>query len=110
MEQTDETRFAGEVILGLAADGRLRVDRERADRLIAELETTLTGVRNRLGLVAEWQRLPLPRTGELSGELVDAAFLDQLSPGKLERALEELPKYIRALQLARSPGNTVEIS
>ena len=110
MKHPDETRFAGEVILGLAADGRLRVDRERADRLIAELETTLTGVRNRLNLVAEWRRVSQPRTGELSSELVDAAFLDQLSPGKLERALEELPKYIQALQLARRPGNAVEIS
>ena len=97
--------FAGELFLTLATEGRLTVAAEQADEIIAGLERTLDTIKARLCVVRIWHR----RTGlimdDLPPELVqpvaDAVFVDQLAPGQLERAVIELPKYIRALRLAR---------
>jgi hypothetical protein len=97
--------FAGDLFMNLAAQGRLVVDAVRADELIADLERTLDMITTRLRLVQIWQRLPEPAVDELPEALtqtvVDAVFVDQLAPGQLERAVDELPKYIQALQVAR---------
>jgi hypothetical protein len=62
-------------------------------------------ITTRLRLVQIWQRLPEPAVDELpealSQSVVDAVFVDQLAPGQLEHAVDELPKYIQALQVAR---------
>lgn len=89
--------FAGDLFLRLAAEGRLVIDAVRADQLIAGLEGTLELVVERLRLLGAWRRVP----GELSQPVVDALFVDQLAPGRLEEALLELPKYIEALRTAR---------
>lgn len=97
--------FAGDLFMTLAADGRLTLDADRADELIAELERTLAAITTRLQMVQIWQRMSAPTVDELPDELaqpvVDAVFVDQLAPGRLERAVHELPKYIRALRVAR---------
>jgi hypothetical protein len=97
--------FAGDLFLSLAAEGRLVVDAVRADELIADLERTLDMITTRLRLVQIWQQLREPAVDELpealSQSVVDAVFVDQLAPGQLERAVDELPKYIQALQVAR---------
>jgi hypothetical protein len=97
--------FAGDLFLTLAAEGRLVVDPERADELIADLERTLDLITARLRLVRIWQQLPEPAVDDLPAEfsqfVVDAVFADQLAPGQLERAVHELPKYIQALHIAR---------
>jgi hypothetical protein len=91
--------------MSLAADGRLVVDAVRADELIADLERTLDMITTRLRLVQIWQQLREPAVDELpealSQSVVDAVFVAQLAPGQLERAVDELPKYIQALQAAR---------
>ena len=91
--------FAGDLFLTLAAEGRLVIDADRADALLAGLEHTLAQVRSRLRLVRIWHELPRP--APLTPALVDAAFTDQLVPGRLEQAACELPKYIEAVRLAR---------
>jgi hypothetical protein len=97
--------FAGDLFMSLAAEGRLVVDAVRADELIADLERTLDMITTRLRLVQIWHRLPEPAVDELpealSQNVVDAVFVDQLAPGQLERAVDELPKYIQALRAAR---------
>jgi hypothetical protein len=97
--------YAGDLFLNLATEGRLVVDAVRADGLIADLERTLDLVATRLRLVRIWQELPESAVDELPGALsqsiIDAVFIDQLAPGQLDRAVDELPKYIRALRLAR---------
>jgi hypothetical protein len=101
----DVQPFAGELFLTLAAEGRLVLDAAAADPVIAGLEQTLEAVARRLELLTVWRRNPgipidcLPP--ELAASLTDTAFADQLTPGRLERAVEELPKYIEALRLAR---------
>jgi hypothetical protein len=100
--------FAGDLFLSLAADGRLVVDAARADALIADLERTLDLITARLRLVRIWQQLPEPAVDDLPPEfsqsVIDAIFVDQLAPGRLERAVAELPKYIEALYVARRRG------
>jgi hypothetical protein len=97
--------FAGDLFMSLAAEGRLVVDAVRADELIADLERTLDMITTRLRLVRIWQQLREPAVDELpealSQSVVDAVFVAQLAPGQLERAVDELPKYIQALQAAR---------
>jgi hypothetical protein len=97
-------RFAGDLFLALATDGRLTVDAEQADRLIACLEQTIELVSAQLCRAELARRLPLAAVGELlpATELliIDAAFADQVSPGRFERALDELPKYVEALRIA----------
>ena len=96
--------FAGELFLTLAAEGRLVLDPVRADQAIAALERTLSLIRARLRIIRIWQHSPAQRVEELPDELaqdvVDAVFADQLAPGRLERAVTELPKYIEALRRA----------
>ena len=105
-EQTDPgDDFAGELFLTLATEGRLKVDRQRADELIADLEQTLAVLHARLSVLEVWQRDPNPRIETLPAEVaetvVDAVFADQLAPGRLARAAAELPKYVAALKAAR---------
>lgn len=100
--------FAGDLLLELAADGRLVLDPARADRVIAELEHTIELVtaqlcraeiawRLRLAAVRE----VLPATEQM---IVDAAFLEQMSPGRFEQVLDELAKYVRAFKIAKATG------
>jgi hypothetical protein len=91
--------FAGDLFLTLAAEGRLVIDADRADALLAGLSRTLEQVQSRLRLVRIWHELPRP--APLTPALVDAAFTDQLAPGRLEDAARELPKYIAAVQAAK---------
>jgi hypothetical protein len=97
--------FAGELFLTLATEGRLQVDASTADEIIAGLENTLDMIAARLRVVRIWRALPGRAVDDLPPELaqsvVDAVFVDQLAPGQLERAVQELPKYIRALRVAR---------
>jgi hypothetical protein len=98
--------FAGDTFLALAGDGRLVVGPERADALIADLERTIAILTERLAALDRWQRTTRPCLDDLSPELaetvVDAVFGDQLSPGRTERVIRELPKYVAALRAARS--------
>lgn len=97
--------FAGETFLILAAEGRLVLGPERADALIAGLERTLGVLHERQRLLEIWRQMPeknvddLPR--DVAESVIDAVFDDQLSPGRLDRAARELPKYITALRMAR---------
>jgi hypothetical protein len=91
--------FAGDLFRALAADGRLVIDADRADVLLDGLSQTLAQVEARLRLVRIWHELPRP--APLTPALVDAAFTDQLAPGRLEEAARELPKYIEAVRAAR---------
>jgi hypothetical protein len=97
--------FAGELLLALATEGRLVVDRARADQLIADVESTLAELHRRLGLLDRWWRGPAPTLdavpADLAGTLVDALFADQIAPGRQQRAVQELPKYVAALKVAR---------
>lgn len=97
--------FAGELLLVLAAEGRLVLDAMEADQVIAGLERTLSAVRARLRIIRIWQHGPTQPVDELPDELardvVDAVFADQLAPGRLELAAVEIPKYIEALRRAR---------
>lgn len=98
--------FAGELFLILATEGRLVIDAARADQIIAELERTLGIVRARLQVIRDWQsprsqHVP-KRPPELTQYMVDAVFVEQLAPGRLEEAFVELPKYIEAVRRARS--------
>ncbi|MEV0395554.1 hypothetical protein AB0I07_20900 [Polymorphospora rubra] len=97
--------FVGELLLALAAEGRLVLDAAQADEAIAGLERTLSEVRARLRIIRMWQCLPAQRVDELPDDLaqdvIEAIFADQLAPGRLELAVVEIPKYIAALQRAR---------
>jgi hypothetical protein len=102
-----ESPFAGELFLTLAAEGRLVVDGETADGVIAELQRTLALIRGRLRVLRIWRHQPAGRLEELPDDIardvVDAVFADQIAPGQLERAAMELPKYIEAFRRARRP-------
>jgi hypothetical protein len=101
------TPFAGLLFITLAAEGRLVLDAGRADELIAGLERTHSSVRTRLTILRQRQAGPAERVVELpddaSRDIVDAVFADQIAPGLLERANEEIPRYIEALRVARRP-------
>jgi len=105
MSRGDEDYFAGELFLTLATEGRLVVDSERADELIADLENTLAVLKARLLVLEDWKQNPAPAVEKLPAELaetvVDAVFADQLAPGRLARAAVELHKYVAALKVAR---------
>jgi hypothetical protein len=104
MEWEPPEEFAGELFLSLADQGRLVVDADRADRLIADLESTLLLLGARLRLLRSWQCSPAgldDLAPEVVDSVVDAVFADQLAPGRLERAVTELPKYLAALRRAR---------
>jgi hypothetical protein len=97
--------FAGDLFLSLAAEGRLVVDTERADEVIAALEETMNLVSARVRLLELWRRLSGPVLDDLDPDVertvVDTVFADQLAPGRLEEALQELPKYVEAFKAAR---------
>lgn len=101
----DVQSFAGDLFLMLAAEGRLVLDAEAADPVIAGLEATLLAMTRRLELLTVWRQnpgVPIDRLpAETAAALTDTAFADQFTPGRLEQAIEELPKYIEALRLAR---------
>jgi uncharacterized membrane protein YccC len=105
MSRGDEDYFAGELFLALANEGRLVVDSERADEMIADLERTLAILQDRLRVLEVWQQHPAPAVEKLPAEVaetvVDAVFADQLAPGRLAQAAVELPKYVAALKVAR---------
>lgn len=94
----------------LAREGRLVLDAVQADEVIAGLERTLSAVRARLRIIRLWQQAPVPRLDELPDavgrDVVNAVFADQLAPGRLELAVEEIPKYIEAVRRARRPAKT----
>ncbi|HET9516152.1 MAG TPA: hypothetical protein VFO77_00350 [Actinoplanes sp.] len=69
--------FAGDLFLALAAQGRLVVDAERADRIMAELRATMT---------------------------LATTVAGQSAPGGSAAAMQELSKYVEALRVARRPG------
>jgi uncharacterized membrane protein YccC len=106
--------FAGDLFLVLATEGRLVLDPGNADEVVVRLERTLAMIRARLRLIRIWEQLPDRRLSALPPALrqdvVDAVFADQLAPGRLERAVAELPKYIEALRRAGSlPGGGQEM-
>ena len=98
------SRRAGDLVLALAEAGRLVLDAAVADRVITDLEETIAKVDQRLRLVDSWQQ-PLARCDrsrlELTQNLVDALFVEQIAPGQLRDALVELPKYLAAIRIAR---------
>lgn len=100
--------FVGDLLLALAVDGRLVLDPALADDVIADLERTVELVTAQLCRAELARRLPpavlrelLPATERL---VVDAAFVEQVSPGRFERFLDELGKYVRAFKIARANG------
>jgi hypothetical protein len=99
----DTAKFAGDLFLELAADGRLVLDADRADGVIAGLEETLAVVRIRLRILEVRSQLPALGAGchPADQPVVDAAFAEQIAPGQLRQALHELPKYIEAFRVAR---------
>jgi hypothetical protein len=97
--------FAGDLLLRLASEGMLVMAPEHADPLIAELTLTLEVVRARCGLLRLLQHsrnTPEESSWHLDQTLVDVAFAEQTSPGRLTQALSELPKYIRAFEIAKA--------
>lgn len=97
--------FAGDLLLRLASDGVLVLAPEHADQLIAEITLTLDVVRARFGLLqllCHCPTTPPEDSGHLDQVLVDVAFTEQTAPGRLERAMLGLPKYIRALEIAKA--------
>lgn len=96
--------FAGDLLLRLAVEGWLVLSREEAERIVAELESTLTQVRARLRRVSLSRRL-LDLAGgdvpsDVDGLVVESAFAGQIAADRWEQALIELPKYIQALRIA----------
>lgn len=99
--------FAGDLFLRLANAGALVLDADEADLLIAELTATLDEVRCRRGLNTvvreQFLRASVIADGEVVETAVDAAFIEQVAPGRLDWAVEEIPKYIEAFQIAKGP-------
>lgn len=100
-----EEMFVGDLFVELAEQGRLVVDPGLAARLIDELEQTLAIVGERQQRVELARRNPPGTALEWApGQqalVVDALFVEQVAPGRMERALVELPKYLEALRIAR---------
>jgi hypothetical protein len=104
-ESPDEVIFVGDLFLKLAVEGRLVLDAVEADRMITALEATLAVVRARTRLLEFWRQLPRPAVdgpcAAVEQFVVDILFTEQVAPGRLERALQELPTYIEAFKLAK---------
>ncbi|KOX25916.1 hypothetical protein ADK67_16220 [Saccharothrix sp. NRRL B-16348] len=102
-----DREFAGDLFLRLAADGVLVVEWAEAGRIIAGLRDTLDAVTGRLRLVDLLRGSSLDALGrihpDVADAVVDAAFHEQVSGGRLRRASDELPKYIEAFERARTP-------
>lgn len=99
-EESLTTAFAGDLLLRLAAEGRLVLDARQADALIAGLEETLARVQGRRALLADG---PL-RAASDPVEVAAAEFAEAMAPGRLDDAAVELPKYIAAVRRARCCG------
>jgi hypothetical protein len=98
------SRYAGDLFLALADQGRLVLDAEAAEEVIAGLERTLDVLARRVRLLDAW-REGLQDARALPQPAVDAVFADQIAPGGADEALRELPKYVEALRrAARRPG------
>ncbi|MEV6636994.1 hypothetical protein AB0M54_40290 [Actinoplanes sp. NPDC051470] len=91
--------YAGDLFLQLAEDGRLRMNPDLADRMIADLERTLAVLNARMRMIRVWRSASVD--AEFTDAVMDAVFQEQTCPGQLERAVIELPKYLEALRLAR---------
>lgn len=109
-EDHQPVAFAGDLFLELAADGRLVLDAELADRVIADLERTIALVE------AQLHRAEIAKALKITGvrallpmsehAIVDAAFVEQMAPGRRERGRAELLKYLEAIRRARRcPGS-----
>jgi hypothetical protein len=99
-----DTIFAGDLLLSLATEGRLRVDPCVAERTIAGLERTLDLVHARLRMLGATRRSDLRDSRRPSQAYVNAHFAEQLAPTRLHWAAIELPKYIEALRQIRNAG------
>ncbi|ATE54397.1 hypothetical protein [Actinosynnema pretiosum] len=97
-------RFAGDLFLHLATKGWLVVPPEQAERVIAELEQTLEVVRAKLRRAEVSRKLHAAPGRDVAPEVerlvVDSVFAGQIAADTWERALVELPKYIRAFRIA----------
>ncbi|WP_231954409.1 hypothetical protein [Actinoplanes derwentensis] len=100
----DETPFAGQLFLNLAREGRLVLDADAADELLARLERSLGTVLARLEAARRWNGCGHDRDPPLHDYVVDGVFIEQIAPGWLDQAADELPRYIAALRLARRPA------
>ncbi|MFB9909013.1 hypothetical protein [Allokutzneria oryzae] len=96
--------FIGDLLLDLAREGRLVLAPALADELISDLERTLDVVGERARQVESVRRAPPGIPREHPDSVVDALFVEQVAPRRMERALSELPKYVEALHLARERG------
>jgi hypothetical protein len=107
-----DDRYAGELFLALAAEGRLVLDPALADPVIAHLEATVREVDDRVERLDRWRRRPEPVTAAparvIDQRVTDVVFADQIAPGQLEQAQRELPKYLAAFKIARRPSPTIE--
>ncbi|MET8759970.1 hypothetical protein [Lentzea sp. NPDC004782] len=109
MTEYDVT-YRGDLMLSLAEDGKLTIEVAEADELIAGIERTLSLLRLREWGLQAWRH---PSWRECGGHdpsieqfVVDAAFFEQVTPGGLEAALRELPKYLNAFRIARQQALT----
>ncbi|MDQ2587983.1 hypothetical protein [Saccharothrix yanglingensis] len=99
--------FAGDLFLRPAVDGRLVLEQEEADRIIADLKRTLDVVADRQRMIDLLRDVSLDKLRHLHPGLesivADAVFEEQVTEGHLRRTLHELPKYIEALEMAKRP-------
>src|SRR4051794_15646027 len=96
--------YAGDLFVRLADQGRLVLDADEAEEVIARLERTLDALARRVGLVQAW-RGGVADGRALPQPVADAVFAEQVAPGGVAEALRELPKYVEALRrAARHPA------
>lgn len=91
-------KFDGDFLLALAVEGRLVLDAELADCVVAQLRRTESIVHGRLDALAQAGG-PEAMAG-LDRETVDLRFAEVAEPGRLRAALAELPRYIAAFEQA----------
>ena len=105
MTGNGESVFLGDGLLELAQSGAFVLDPERADGLIGDLEVALDLVRARISVNEMFVAQPRLSLDGFAPEVADAVagavFVEQVAPGRMEASLEELPKCIQALQLAK---------
>lgn len=97
--------LAGDLLLRLAAEGRLVLEPAEADRAIEGLRETLHVLADRVHVVDLLRGASLDDLHrdhpEVERAVVDAVFSDQVSGDGLRRALDELPKCIQAFEHAK---------
>lgn len=91
--------YAGDLFLALADQGRLVLDADEAEEMIAGLERTLDALAVRVRLLEAW-RTGLADAWGMPQHVVDAVFAEQIAPGRTDEAIRELPKYVEALRRA----------